>query len=40
LGGSAKVESPNFNRKPTEENMTLLELLQKSGEGDFLRIVS
>lgn len=45
MGGSAKVELSDFTRKPTEdpmteENITLAELLQKSGEGDFLRTVA
>ncbi len=45
LGGSAKVELSDFTQKPTEdpmteENITLAELLQKSGEGDFLRTVA
>ena len=42
LGGSAKVELRDFTLKPTEDPMTddrmaLAELLQKSGDGDFLR---
>lgn len=45
LGGSATVELPNFTPSEpedpmTEENMALTELLQKSGEGDFLRTVA
>ena len=45
LGGSATVELPDFTRKPTEdpmteENLTLVELLQKSGDGDFLKSVA
>jgi putative transposase len=45
LGGSARVELPDLTRKPTEDpmtddNMTLAELLQKSGDGDFLRTVA
>jgi putative transposase len=45
LGGSARVELSDFNLKPTEapmteENITLTDLLQKSGEGDFLRTVA
>ena len=45
LGGSATVELSHFTRQPiedpmTEENMTLAELLQKSGDGDFLKTVA
>jgi transposase-like protein len=45
LGGSARVELSDFILKPTEdpmaeENITLTELLQKSGEGDYLRTVA
>jgi len=45
LGGSATVELPNFTPSEpedpmTEETMTLAELLQKSGDGDFLKAVA
>ena len=45
LGGSATVELANFTPSEpedpmTEETMTLAELLQKSGDGDFLKAVA
>jgi len=45
LGGSARVELPDLTHKPTEDpmtddNMSLTELLQKTGDGDFLRTVA
>src|SRR6266852_843771 len=44
-GRSVPVELPDFNRERrespmTEDRMALAELLQKSGEGDFLRTVA
>ena len=44
-GRPAKVELQRFAQKPTEDPMTedrmaLVELLQKSGDGDFLRAVA
>src|SRR5256885_13928042 len=43
-GGSAKVELQGFIRATedpmTEDRMALVELLQKSGDGDFLRAVA
>ena len=45
MGGSARVELPDLTHKPTEDpmtddNMSLTELLQKTGDGDFLRTVA
>jgi hypothetical protein len=44
-GKAAKVEVQTLQPKPTEDPMTdermaLVELLQKSGDGDFLRAVA
>ena len=45
IGPSAKVELQNFDLKPredamTEERLVLAELLEKAGDGDFLRAVA